>query len=84
MGLRPYARPELIAFFDSGRINTNQQPFLPGANSNRLSGAGIGLNLLLRHGYRIRASWAWKVGEQPAESAPDSASRGWLQLSKDF
>jgi len=82
--LRPFALPELVAFFDSGRVNTNQNPFLPGANSNQLRGAGVGLNLLLRHGLRIRANWAWKVGTRPALSAADSASRGWIQLGKDF
>jgi hemolysin activation/secretion protein len=82
--LFPYARPELIAFFDAGRINTNQNPFVPGANSSRLFGAGVGLNLFLRDGFRIRASWAWKVGERPALSAPDSASRGWIQFGMDF
>ena len=82
--LLPYARPELIAFCDGGRINTNQNPFLAGANSSRLFGAGVGLNLFLRDGFRIRASWAWKVGERPALSAPDSASRGWIQFGMDF
>jgi hemolysin activation/secretion protein len=80
----PYVRPELLAFFDGGRINTNQNPFLPDANSNRLLGAGVGLNLFLRDDFRIRASWAWKVGERPAQTAPDSSSRGWIQLGKDF
>jgi hemolysin activation/secretion protein len=82
--LLQYARPELIAFFDGGRINTNQNPFLPGTNSSRLFGTGIGLNLFLHDGFRIRASWAWKVGERPALSAPDSASRGWVQFGMDF
>ncbi len=80
----PYVRPELLAFFDGGRINTNRNPFLPDANSNHLLGAGVGLNLLLRDGFRIRASWAWKIGPQPAQSAPDSSSRGWIQVGKDF
>ena len=80
----PYVRPELLAFFDGGRINTNQNPFLPDTNSYRLFGAGVGLNLLLRDGFRIRGSWAWKVGERPAQSAPDSSSRGWIQLGRDY
>lgn len=82
--LRPYALPELVAFFDGGRVNINQNPFLTGSNSNRLLGAGVGLNVLLRHGLRVRANWAWKVGAHSTSSAPESSSRGWLQLGKDF
>ena len=82
--LLPYARPELTAFFDAGHINTNQNPFLPGANSSTLRGAGVGLNLFMSDGFRIRASWAWKVGDRPALSASDSASRGWVQVGMDF
>jgi hemolysin activation/secretion protein len=84
MASSPYVRPELLAFFDGGRINTNQNPFLPDANSNHLFGAGVGLNLFLRDGFRIRASWAWKIGQQPAQSAPDSSSRGWIRVGRDF
>lgn len=80
----PYVRPEPLAFVDGGRINTNQNPFLPDANSNHLFGAGVGFNLFLRDGFRIRANWAWKIGPQPAQSAPDSRPRGWIQLGKDF
>ena len=82
--LLPYGRPELIAFFDEGHVNTNQDSFLPGSNSVKLRGAGIGLNLFMADGVRIRASWAWKLGESPAQSAPDSPSRGWLRVGWDF
>jgi hypothetical protein len=35
-------------------------------------------------GVRLRATWSWKLGESPAQSAPGSASRGWIQLGMDF
>jgi len=71
-------------FFDAGHINTNQDPFQPGTNSATLRGAGVGLNLSMFDGVRLRGSWAWKLGESPAQSAPDASSRGWIQLGMDF
>ena len=71
-------------FFDAGHIDTNQDPFQPGTNSATLRGAGVGLNLSMFDGVRLRASWAWKLGESPAQSAPDASSRGWIQLGMDF
>jgi hemolysin activation/secretion protein len=73
-----------FVFFDAGHIQTNKDPFLPGSNSSTLRGAGVGFNLTMFDGVRLRASWAWKLGESPAQSATDSASRGWIQLGLDF
>jgi hemolysin activation/secretion protein len=80
-GLGPFVRPQLISFFDGGRINTNKNPFLPGTNLRSLFGAGIGVNLFARNGFALRGSWAWKIGSQPALSDEDSSSRGWIQVS---
>jgi hemolysin activation/secretion protein len=82
--LLPYGSPELVAFLDEGHIDTNQDPFLQGNNSTTLRGAGVGLNLVMADGVRVRASWAWRVGESPAQSVADSASRGWIQLGMDL
>ena len=71
-------------FFDEGYINVNKDPFLPGSNSATLRGAGVGFNLSLFEGVRLRASWAWRLGESPAQSATDSPSRGWIQVGLDF
>jgi hemolysin activation/secretion protein len=71
-------------FFDAGYINTNQDPFLPGSNSETLRGAGVGFNLSMFDGVRLRASWAWRLGANPSQSAPDSPSRGWIQVGVDF
>jgi len=35
-------------------------------------------------GVRLRASWAWRLGESPTQSVPDSPSRGWIQVGLDF
>jgi hemolysin activation/secretion protein len=71
-------------FFDAGYIDTNRDPFLPGSNSETLRGAGVGFNLSMFDGVRLRASWAWRLGESPAQSAPESPSRGWIQVGVDF
>jgi len=73
-----------FVFFDAGHINTNKQPVLPGSNSATLRGAGVGFNLTMFDGVRLRASWAWRLGESPAQSAADSPSRGWIQVGVDF
>jgi hemolysin activation/secretion protein len=80
----PFARPQLIAFLDGGRIDTNKNPFLPDANVRSLFGAGIGLNLFTRNGFTMRASWARKIGGQPTLSDTNSSSRLWLQTSMQF
>jgi hemolysin activation/secretion protein len=71
-------------FFDEGYINANKDPFLPGSNSATLRGAGVGFNLSLFEGIRLRASWAWRLGDSPAQSASDSPSRGWIRVGLDF
>jgi hemolysin activation/secretion protein len=80
----PFARPQLLAFFDGGRVNTNKNPFLPGTNARSLLGAGIGLNLFTRNGFTMRGCWAWKIGGQPALSDTDAGSRGWIQVGMNF
>jgi len=82
--LGPFVRPQLISFLDGGRVNTNKNPFLPGANVRSLFGAGLGINLFTRNGFAMRGSWAWKVGGEPALSDADSSSRGWVQVSMNF
>jgi hemolysin activation/secretion protein len=82
--LGPFARPQVISFLDGGRINTNTNPFLPGANVRSLFGAGIGFSLFTRNGFTLRGSWAWKIGGQPALSDADSSSRGWIQIGMNF
>jgi hemolysin activation/secretion protein len=80
----PFVRPQLIAFLDGGRVNTNKNAFLPGENTRSLFGAGVGFNLFTRNGFTMRACWAWKIGGQPALSDTDSASRGWIQTGMSF
>jgi hemolysin activation/secretion protein len=82
--LGPFVRPQLISFLDGGRVNTNKNPFLPGANVRSLFGAGLGINLFTRNGFAMRGSWAWKVGGEPALSDADSSSCGWIQVSMNF
>ncbi|MFL6604682.1 MAG: ShlB/FhaC/HecB family hemolysin secretion/activation protein [Steroidobacteraceae bacterium] len=79
-----FARPQLIAFFDGGRIYTNKNAFLPGENVRSLFGTGVGFNLFTRNGFTMRACWAWKIGAQPVLSDTDSSSRGWIQLGMNF
>jgi hemolysin activation/secretion protein len=77
-------RAQTLLFFDAGRIEINQDAFLPGPNRRSLYGAGVGINLLSRNGFGVRSSWAWKLGDEPALADEDSGSRGWVQFAKQF
>ena len=77
---------QLIAFVDAGRINTNKSLWEIETVSNRrdLRGAGLGLTWVGAENLVIRAVYAFKLGTERAQSAPDGSGRFWLQLNKPF
>jgi hemolysin activation/secretion protein len=84
---------QLIAFFDTGRIEQNKNtwagwnagnPSQP--NSYQLSGSGLGINLIKEGSHLVRAIYAHKMGSNPGRSAAGLDSDGmqdsgriWLQ-----
>ena len=72
------------AFYDYGGITISKNP-LPGVNNNRnLKGAGFGLTLGKEGDFTVRASMAWRIGNERPLSDADRSPRFWLQASKAF
>lgn len=76
-------RFELIGFVDTGEVNFAHDPWLPGPNHARRSGAGVGLNWAGPDDLFIRTSYARRLGDQIATSGDDSG-QFWFQIVKLF
>ncbi|MDB5454094.1 MAG: Polypeptide-transport-associated domain protein ShlB-type [Caulobacteraceae bacterium] len=75
---------QAIVFADQGSVLTNKSPWAAGSNRRTLSAAGVGLTWADGRGLMVKASYAFKLGDQPATSAPDRSGRAWVQLVKFF
>lgn len=75
---------QLIGFVDTGTVHINKTPWTAGDNRRTLSGAGVGLNWSQARDYMVRAYYAFKLGNEIAQSAPDSKGRFWVQGVKYF
>ena len=73
-----------VAFADAGGIRINKSPWAPGTNSRTLSAAGVGLTWADNDNLMVKVSYAWKLGNEPATSAPDRSGRLWVQITKFF
>ena len=73
-----------LAFVDAGRIRISKDPWFPGDNERSLSGAGVGLTWSEPGNWSVRSYYAWKLGDEPALSAPDKSGRFWIQAVKYF
>ncbi len=75
-----------VGFVDAGWVRLNKNPWdiSNPANSRRLVGAGVGLNYVGDSNWLVKASCAFKLGDEAATSAPDAGWRFWLQLNKTF
>ncbi|HEY5721825.1 MAG TPA: ShlB/FhaC/HecB family hemolysin secretion/activation protein [Allosphingosinicella sp.] len=77
-------RLQLIAFVDAGEVRFAHDPWFAGSNSASRSAYGAGLVWEGPQGMVARASYARKLGDAPATSAPDRGGRFWFQLTKLF
>jgi hemolysin activation/secretion protein len=75
---------QLVAFVDAGRITSNKNNWGAGPNHRTLSGAGVGVIWTANNDFMVKASYARKLGDQVAISAPDRSGRFWIQVSKFF
>lgn len=74
----------LIGFVDTGTVTINENPWLAGPNRRTLSATGIGLNWADYNNFSVSATWAHKLGNARATSAPDSDTRFWVHAIKYF
>ncbi|HMJ93470.1 MAG TPA: ShlB/FhaC/HecB family hemolysin secretion/activation protein [Allosphingosinicella sp.] len=77
-------RLQLIAFVDAGEVRFAHDPWFTGSNHASRSGYGAGLVWAGPRGFVARASYARKLGDAPATSAPDRSGRFWFQVTKLF
>ena len=75
---------QLVGFVDTGSVTLNKNPWTTGDNRRTLSGAGIGLNWSASNSFVMKASYARKLGNEAAQSAPDKSGRFWIQAVKYF
>lgn len=83
----PAAMPgqvHLIGFVDTGTVTINEDPWLAGPNRRTLSATGVGLNWADYNNFSVSATWAHKLGNARATSAPDSNTRFWVHAIKYF
>jgi hemolysin activation/secretion protein len=75
---------QLAAFVDGGHVRLHKNTWAPGPNRRTLSGAGFGLNWMVSNDWQVKASIAWKLGDESPVSDIDRSPRAWLQGVKFF
>jgi hemolysin activation/secretion protein len=74
----------LIGLVDVGSVTVNKDPWTAESNSRTLSGAGVGFTWMDTNNFSLKTYYAFKLGNEPATSAPDSSGRFWVQVVKYF
>ncbi|MGB4116382.1 MAG: ShlB/FhaC/HecB family hemolysin secretion/activation protein [Polaromonas sp.] len=72
------------AFYDFGGVTINKTPIAGLNNKRNLQGAGFGLTIGKEGDYTIRASVAWRIGNDKPQSDADRLPRVWVQGNKAF
>ena len=75
---------QLIGFVDVGAVRFAHDRWFAGTNHAHRSGYGGGINWNGPDGWLAKASYARKLGDQDATSAPDKSGRFWFQVAKLF
>ena len=75
---------QLIGFVDTGSVTLNKSPWASGTNSATRSGAGVGVTWAATNNFAVSVTYAVRLGNQHATSAPDSFGGFWVQVVKYF
>jgi len=75
---------QLFGFVDTGRVNYAKHPWFTGSNRANRSGYGAGLAWYAPENITLKVSYARRIGDTLATSAPDRKGRFWFQVSKTF
>ena len=75
---------QLFGFVDVGEVDFVKTPYFAGSNHAKRSAYGAGLSWAGPYGIGARATYARKLGNADATSAPDKSGRAWFQLTKTF
>ena len=77
-------RVQFFGFVDVGAVTFAKNPWFIGPNSAHRSAYGAGLIWSAPNNFIVKATYARKLGDQAATSAPDRSGRVWIQLVKLF
>lgn len=75
---------QLFGFVDAGQVDYAHRPWFAGANTATRSGFGGGVAWMTPGNFTLKGSYARKIGDTAATSAPDRDGRFWFQVSKLF
>lgn len=75
---------QLIGFVETGRVQYAHDAWFLGSNHTQRSGFGGGLVWYAPQAITLRGTYARKIGNVPATSAPDRAGQFWFQVAKTF
>ena len=77
---------QALAFYDTGSVRLNHNPYAAGENLRTLAGAGLGLNA--QYGaVQLRAALAWRTSGGQPKGEPASVNKNprlWLQANGQF
>lgn len=77
-------RFQLFGFVDAGQVNFAHDPWFQGPNKASRSAYGVGAQWLGPYDLFVKATYARKLGDERATSAPDEDGRFWFQVVKLF
>ena len=77
-------RFQLIGFVDAGEVDFAHDPWFAGSNHARRSGVGAGVVWSGPDDLFVRVTYAHRLGDQIATSAPADSGRVWFQIVKLF
>ncbi len=75
---------QAVAFVDSAYVTANKNAWVAGANSARLSGAGVGLNWAGPDQWSARVYVATPIGSIPVLVANTASTRAWAEIGRGF
>jgi hemolysin activation/secretion protein len=79
-----YGQWQAVAFADHARVRVNKNPWVAGADSATLNGAGLGLDWSGPEYWHARAYVAARIGAPPALIANAASVRAWIEIGKVF
>jgi hemolysin activation/secretion protein len=77
-------RFQLFGFVDTGSVTLDKSPWFTGPDSATRSGAGVGITWTAVNNFVVTVTYAHKLGDAMATSAPDAPDRFWIQAAKYF
>lgn len=75
---------QLFGFIDVGEVDFAKDPWFTGSNHAKRSAYGGGLSWAAPAGFFLKGTYARKLGDAVATSAPDKSGRFWVQIAKTF